>query len=133
MILHAHVDVYVLCVCKVNQGHCYCVTIQHLNISESLKKKTNPKELEIRERTETIQITASLRSVRILGRFLEKLRRVSVTLTWVKDNQLTLMWKASKKWNNNNNNSNLLAQSYMISIIPNQCKQFVLSYVVSVI
>ena len=29
MILHAYVDVYVLCVCIVNHGHGYCVTIQH--------------------------------------------------------------------------------------------------------
>ena len=30
------------------------------------------------------------------------LRRFDVTQTWVKDNQLTLVWKTSKKSNNNN-------------------------------
>ena len=57
-------------------------------------------ELEIRGRMEIIQNKALLRSTRILRRVLE--RKLAVTLTPVKDHQLTLVWKTHEVYNNNN-------------------------------
>ena len=58
-------------------------------------------DLEVGGRVETIQMTASLRTARVLRRVLETwgdLRRLAVTQTPVKNHQLTLMWKTLKEW-----------------------------------
>ena len=66
-------------------------------------------DLEVGGRVETIQITSSLRTARILRRVLETwgdLRRLAVTQTPVEHHQLTLMWKNSQDVNNDNNDNN---------------------------
>ena len=51
------------------------------------------KDLEVGGRVETIQTTALLRTVGILRRVLQDLRRLAVTQTPAKDHRLILMWK----------------------------------------
>ena len=89
-------------------------------------------ELEIRGRIETVQTTALLRSV-ILQDFSQKsigdLKKLAVTQTPVKDNQLILVWGTRKEYNNDNNNNNnndddLLPYSYMFSNIRIHYKYF---------
>ena len=50
-------------------------------------------DLEVGRRVETIQMTALLRTARILRRVLKTMRRIAVTQTPVKNHQLILMWK----------------------------------------
>ena len=60
--------------------------IWYSNYNNNLSKRQE--DLEVGRRVETIQTTASLRTARILRRVLE---------FWVKDYQLTLMWKTLKE------------------------------------
>ena len=63
-------------------------------------------DLEISRRVETIQSTALLRSARILRRVLETWGDLLSLQTPVENQQLTLVWKTLKEYNNNNNNNN---------------------------
>ena len=54
-------------------------------------------DLEVGRRVETIQMTALLRTARILRWVPGDLRRLAVTQTTVKNHQLTLMWKSLKE------------------------------------
>ena len=54
-------------------------------------------DLEVGNRVETIQITALLRTARILRKSPKDLGRLAITKTLVKDHQLTLMWKTLKE------------------------------------